>query len=496
MVEESVNVVETRDLCSDADGTREGAPSSSRGRSTPQLGVLDPLTCIPKRNQKYASECTQVYLANKDAELLSENFCKFPNLEVVWFNMNHLTRLENLEHNFRIREVFVQDNRLVSLSGLKNCKFLRVLLASNNQIRNLEKQLAFISRFHFLKKLELSGNPIADEPEYRLRLIYHAPQVEIFDCAVVKGPERIKADDIVPNLDKVSGPPPKKDPMKKSLSLIERDVFRETRQIHKRRKEADELALTQCFTSTLTTAAKVVQHKQFATNKQAWSTPREFIAREKTRPTAWEKRELLEHVEKLAGKEELNRSDVQHLCNQLATEGVADMGRSLVKPDILDQLVVSGGQPIGIQKATTSSLAQQPVRPNPLDPLKDPDATLPTKVVASYLVTMDWHRHNESKLSHRIAKLYDDAKRADLSGNKAEQSLCQTTALRLEGVKDRMKDHQSMIERDELLLGSARKPRADVFHQTFLRPQRLIDELTGRGGLQVSARDRCTSLGG
>jgi len=97
-----------------------------------QPGVLDPFTCIPKRNQKYAKECTEVYLANQDAETLSDNFYKFPNLEVTWFNMNRLTRLENLESNFRIREVFVQNNRLVSLSGLKNCKFLRVLLASNN----------------------------------------------------------------------------------------------------------------------------------------------------------------------------------------------------------------------------------------------------------------------------------------------------------------------------------------------------------------------------
>merc|ERR1719326_1711277 len=153
--------------------------------------------------------------------------------------MNRLTRLENLEYNFRIREIFVQDNRLVSLSGLKNCKFLRVLLASNNQIRNLEKQLAFISRFLFLKKLELSGNPIADEPEYRLRLIYHAPQVEILDCAVVKGPERIKASEVVPNLDKVSGPAAKQSRPKKQLSQIERDCFRENRQIHERERKRE-----------------------------------------------------------------------------------------------------------------------------------------------------------------------------------------------------------------------------------------------------------------
>ena len=110
-------------------------------------------------------------------------------------------------------EVYIQNNRLVSLAGLKSFKFLRVsrvcccffsvfwasqrllgllgllsarllqvLLASGNQLRNLDKQLALLSRsaqpssarsvctvhtrtplllrFPFLKKLELFDNPV------------------------------------------------------------------------------------------------------------------------------------------------------------------------------------------------------------------------------------------------------------------------------------------------------------------------------------------------
>ena len=58
------------------------------------------------------------------------------------FQGNRLSRVENLETNFRIREarvgscaaictrlrlqVYIQNNRLVSLAGLKTFKFLRV----------------------------------------------------------------------------------------------------------------------------------------------------------------------------------------------------------------------------------------------------------------------------------------------------------------------------------------------------------------------------------
>ena len=56
-------------------------------------------------------------------------------------------------------QIYLQNNRLVSLAGLRSFKFLKVLLASGNQLRNLDKQLALLSKFAFLKKLDLFDNP-------------------------------------------------------------------------------------------------------------------------------------------------------------------------------------------------------------------------------------------------------------------------------------------------------------------------------------------------
>lgn len=180
------------------------------GNDAYTVTTLDPYQCIAVGNRKYASECTEVYLSKLGAAAISDHFKHFVSLEVVWLSGNRLSRIEHLEDCFRIREVYVEDNRLVSLAGLRSFSFLRILLASNNQLRNLEKQLAVLSRFAFLKKLDLFGNPVAEEPDYRLQVIYNVPQVEILDQHSVKTPERLRASEVVPNMDKVSAMKPER----------------------------------------------------------------------------------------------------------------------------------------------------------------------------------------------------------------------------------------------------------------------------------------------
>lgn len=212
--------------------------------------VLDPYQCIAKRNRKYASECSEVHLTDLGGEEMSEKFAHFQSLEVVWLSGNRLSRIEHLDSNFRIREIFIENNRLVSLSGLRTFKFLQVLLASNNQLRNLEKQIVALSRFAFLKKLDLFDNPVAEEPDYRLRIIYHMPQVEILDRHAVKRTERAKADEVVPNLDKVSAGKPEKAKRKAPWddhSVLEKLCFKEARELEARRKRENDLALGQTF---------------------------------------------------------------------------------------------------------------------------------------------------------------------------------------------------------------------------------------------------------
>jgi Leucine-rich repeat (LRR) protein len=60
-------------------------------------------------------------------------------------------------------------------------KFIHTLYLDNNKLRNLDKTLSHLVPFSFLKNLNLCGNPVAEEPEYRNRVIYSLPSLDIFD---------------------------------------------------------------------------------------------------------------------------------------------------------------------------------------------------------------------------------------------------------------------------------------------------------------------------
>ena len=59
-----------------------------------------PVTSNPRgelavRNAKYVKNCTELYMADREIEIVA-NFDKFVNLEVLWLNNNHLQRIDGL----------------------------------------------------------------------------------------------------------------------------------------------------------------------------------------------------------------------------------------------------------------------------------------------------------------------------------------------------------------------------------------------------------------
>lgn len=85
-----------------------------------------------------------------------------------------------------------------NIDGLKKFKFLGTLFIANNKLRDLEKFLAILKKFAFLEKLDLFGNPLAEEPDYRLRVIWEMPQIKVLDRHPVTVEERIKAEKMDP----------------------------------------------------------------------------------------------------------------------------------------------------------------------------------------------------------------------------------------------------------------------------------------------------------
>ncbi|CAJ1377511.1 unnamed protein product, partial [Effrenium voratum] len=455
--------------------------------------VLDPYQCIVKKNRKYASECTEVHLANLGADAISKDFEHFGNLEVVWLQGNQLSRVENLESNFRIREIYLQKNRLVSLAGLRSFKFLRVLLASGNQLRNLDKQLALLSRFAFLKKLDLFDNPVAEEPDYRLRLIYQLPQVEVLDQHSVKHAERVRADEVVPNLDKVSARAEKVKPKQHQFSLLERQCIVEAKNIQERRRKDEEALLSR----SIRVAPELMPPdcKVFKANRERWSDPRRKVHHELTRPTAWEIAEMRPLAMQKVPQEQLSRAEVESLARLFASEGLG--GRRLADAQVFEENLWQDTAQDMSALARSLRLHSEKIQvtavPHPLEKLRDdPAATMPATEVVDLLLKLAWPRFDDEYLDRRIHRLYEDLRRADFAGDQDAVVKHRTEALRLEGAKT-LKEHVTLNRKE--VGKAAEKARVDVFPQKFIRAKRQIDESTGRIVLKVGMDTRSTSLG-
>ncbi|GIL59679.1 hypothetical protein Vafri_14415 [Volvox africanus] len=148
-------------------------------------------------NAKYIKECTEMYLCGKGIEKI-RGFEPFVNLESLWINGNKLKKLNNLDNQKRLKSLYAHDNQICTLKGsLTIFKFLEMLDLSNNQLRDLEKQIKVLEKFKFLQELNLKGNPMCEEPDYRLIVIHRMPGLKVLDQHAISPLERRKAAGVI-----------------------------------------------------------------------------------------------------------------------------------------------------------------------------------------------------------------------------------------------------------------------------------------------------------
>lgn len=111
-----------------------------------------------------------------------------------------MTNLDGIYFNFRVKNIYCSRNYLDNIEGIKKFKFLNLLHLEENRLSNLDKFLKFLSRFAFLEYLNLSGNPLSEEPDYRLKVIKAIPSLKVLDKHIISVQERIKAEKLfIPN---------------------------------------------------------------------------------------------------------------------------------------------------------------------------------------------------------------------------------------------------------------------------------------------------------
>ena len=152
--------------------------------------VGNPRDALAVKNYKYVKESVEIFLADRGITEL-RGFEPFVNIEVLWLQGNRLVTLgDTLAQNSRLKEVYLANNRLKSLGAGLNAKFLEVLDLSSNSLSNLSGLLKLLERNQYLISLDLSGNPVAEEDQYRLRVLSVLPTLKVFDRRAVRPDER------------------------------------------------------------------------------------------------------------------------------------------------------------------------------------------------------------------------------------------------------------------------------------------------------------------
>ena len=102
--------------------------------------------------------------------------CSFERLkcmEALWLNDNLLTKVEGLDTNMQLKALYLHNNRINTLKGsLKYLKHIEMLALQNNRLTDLEATLKLMEHLTRLQELDMSGNALANELNYRPRVIY------------------------------------------------------------------------------------------------------------------------------------------------------------------------------------------------------------------------------------------------------------------------------------------------------------------------------------
>ena len=140
----------------------------------------------------YIADCTEMHLSRKNISKI-RGFEDFVSLEALDLSHNRLEKLNNLDIT-RLKRVYAHDNLICTLKGsLLNWKFLEILDLGNNRLKDLSKQVAVLSKLLYLRNLNLKGNPLCEEPDYRLFVIHSLPGLETLDMHTITDGERQKA---------------------------------------------------------------------------------------------------------------------------------------------------------------------------------------------------------------------------------------------------------------------------------------------------------------
>jgi len=192
-----------------------GLPSSvtkSPASWKASIEIIDLSHCKLKRLQGLeALVCLrEAHFGHNDIEVI-EGLAACVQLEELDLEKNLLTAIENLEANLLLKAIDLGKNKISSLKGLEQLQNLQLLSLSDNAIGSVEgfpalrslselylannllsesKELGAFKPLEKLIILDLSGNPLCKDPNYRQYTLFVNRKLKILDGVSIEAQEQ------------------------------------------------------------------------------------------------------------------------------------------------------------------------------------------------------------------------------------------------------------------------------------------------------------------
>ena len=120
------------------------------------------------------------------------NLSHLVNVQWLDLSFNNISVIKGLETLTKLTDVSFYNNSIKEIQGLDSCSELNCLSIGNNSITSLDN-LMYLIKFKKLRLLNLEGNPVCHDPEYRMFVLAHIKYLKYLDYGLLNESDVIAA---------------------------------------------------------------------------------------------------------------------------------------------------------------------------------------------------------------------------------------------------------------------------------------------------------------
>eukprot|EP00741_Cyanophora_paradoxa_P012849 tig00020629_g12407.t1 len=114
-----------------------------------------------------------------------ENLSSLTNLTWLDLSFNNIEKIDGLETLVHLTDLSLFSNKISVVENLDTLTNLQVLSLGNNAIKEMENTVKYLRKFKSLRCLNLAGNPIHKDPEYRNQVLAYVKGLTYLDFRLV-----------------------------------------------------------------------------------------------------------------------------------------------------------------------------------------------------------------------------------------------------------------------------------------------------------------------